>query len=309
MIFKSSDGTLIFCESFRAVKPQGSIFVVHGLGEHSGRYQEFTKECLRLKLDVHLMDLRGHGRSQGVRGHFNSFEELHSDLDAWLDHLVGSGELSAGPSFLFGHSLGGLIATTYLAKYVAKPMYPIFAGMILSAPALGLRMNPFKVLEAKIARSIPPFFRTIQVPAGIDANLLTHDKEEVEKYKADPLVHSWITPAAFTAIEQAIATLPNLISHLDLPSLFIIPGKDKVVDPIATQKFAAKLSVAHSGKVEVKNFHSFFHESFNELKKERAYLELKKWILKCLLPTKATSSKKSSSKSSAKGATARASLH
>lgn len=309
MIFKSSDGTLIFCESFRAVKTRGSILVVHGLGEHSGRYKEFVKECLKLKLDVHLMDLRGHGRSQGVRGHFKSLEELHADLDAWLEHLIGDGELSELPCFLFGHSLGGLIATTYLPKFPHRPLYPKLQGLILSAPALGLRMNPLKILEAKLAHKIPAFFRSIQVPAGIDAALLTHDKVEVQKYKEDPLVHPWITPAAYSAIEAGIASLNGIISDLNLPSLFLIPGKDKVVDSVAAQKFAAKLSVAHSGKVEVKNFHSFFHESFHESKKERAYLELKKWIIKCLLPAKPNNSKKSSSKSSARGATARASLH
>lgn len=309
MIFKSSDGTLIFCESFRAVKARGTILVIHGLGEHSGRFGEFAKECLKLKIDVHVLDLRGHGRSQGVRGHFSSMEELHGDIDSWLGHLVGTSELTEQPCFLFGHSLGGLIATTYAAKYVQRPLYPKLHGLILSAPALGLRMNPLKLLEANLARKLPSFFRTIQVPAGIDPSFLSHDKEAVKKYKADPLVHSWITPAAFTAIEAAIATLPGLVADLDLSCLFLIPGKDKVVDSVATQKFAAKLSVAHSGKVEVKNFHSFFHESFHELKKERAYLELKKWILKCLLPAKPNNSKKNSSKSSAKGATARASLH
>jgi alpha-beta hydrolase superfamily lysophospholipase len=123
----------------------------------------------------------------------------------------------------------------------------------------------------------------------------------VERYANDPLVHGWITPAAFNAIERAIDTLPRLIPHLSLPMLFLLSGKDKVVDTKAAQAFASKLTVAHPHRVEVKLFHGFFHEPMHEARKERVFLEIKKWILQCLIP--ASPQKKSgSSRSSAKEA-------
>lgn len=283
MIFRSSDGTLIFCESFCSPKARASLLVVHGLGEHSGRYDEFIKECRKLRLDVHCMDLRGHGRSQGIRGHFSSMEELHADIDEWISHLVSSNEIQVAiPLFIFGHSLGGLITATYVSKYVAKPLYPALSGMILSSPALGLHPSLLRIFEKYLAKNLPAFLRTMQVPSGIVPEQISHDSEEIEKYRNDPLVHGWITPAAYLSIERAIDDLPKLLPSLNLPTLFLISGKDEVVDPEASQAFAERLLVAHAGKVEIKKFHSFFHEAFHETKRDRAYLELKKWVLRNL---------------------------
>ena len=304
MIVRSEDSTLIFCESFRAPRARGALLVIHGIGEHSGRYSELVDQALELRLDVHVMDLRGHGRSQGIRGHFTSLDQLHQDMDAWISHLVDFRSLSADkPCFLFGHSLGGLIALTYLPKYVQRPLYPEISGLCLSAPALGLRWNPLRTLEAQLARQLPKFLQSIHVPTGLSAEQLTHDKEEVRQYKEDPLVHGWITPAAFLAMEKGMASIHRIIAQIDLPVLFMLGGKDRVVNTEAAENFAGKLAVAHPGRVEVRIFHTFFHEPLHETKRERAYLELKKWILKCLTP-----SKKSSSKSSKRKATGKAIL-
>jgi lysophospholipase len=301
MILRSSDGTLIFCESLLVPKARGDLLVVHGMGEYSGRYHELAEEMRSLRLNVHLFDLRGHGRSQGTRGHFSDFSEHHQDMDAWIEHLVGAGRLAAErPCFLLGHSLGGLIALTYGANYVPKALYPALAGMVLSAPALGIPKNPLRSLEAGIARHLPSFLTNIQVPSGIEAADLTHDKDEKKSYEEDPLVHGWITPSAFLAIERAIRSVAALLPKLDFPLFFLLGGKDRVVDNAATHKFIQKLSVAHRGRVEVKVFQRFLHEVFHESGKDRAFLELKKWILK-----QAVFSKKSSSRSSGKKATER----
>ncbi len=305
MIVKSRDGTLIFGESFRSPKARGAILVVHGLGEHGGRYDELVEHMLKLRFDVFVMDLRGHGRSTGVRGHFSDISEHHEDLDAWIAHLVATGELSNNmPCVLLGHSLGGLIALTYAAQYVPSPLSPKIDGLVLSCPLLGLRLNPLKLLEAQVARKVPAFLGSLQVPNGVSANDLSHDKEEVERYLRDPLVHKWITPAAFLAIERALAGLHKLPAQLGMRALFLLSGKDRVVDTKASKFFAEKLGIAHSGQVEVKLFHSFFHEPFHELRRERAFLELKKWILQCILKSHFQSpAKKGSSRSSGKRAT------
>jgi alpha-beta hydrolase superfamily lysophospholipase len=306
MIVRSEDGTLIFCESLRAPAARGALLVIHGLGEHSGRYRELAEQAMKLKLDVHLMDLRGHGRSTGTRGHFASLDEHHQDIGAWISHLVSSGALRGDlPCFLLGHSLGGLIALTFIPKYARGPLNPELSGLCLSAPAVGLPWNPLRAMEGKLARRLPRFLQSLHVPTGISSESLTHDKRELELYLADPLVHRWITPAAYIAMERGMRSLPKLIKDLDLPLLFLLSGKDKVVDTRAAERFARKVAVAHPGKVEVRVFHTFFHEPFHESKRERAFLELKRWILK-RLPTR---SKKSSSRSSGKEATGKVSLH
>lgn len=302
MIVRSEDSTLIFCESFRAPRARGALLVVHGIGEHSGRYAELVEQALAMRLDVHLMDLRGHGRSQGTRGHFVSLDQLHQDMSAWISHLVDSRSLSADkPCFLFGHSLGGLIALTYLPKYVKHPLYPEISGLCLSAPALGLRWNPLLKIESRLARQLPRFLQSIQVPTGLSAEQLTHDKEEVRLYREDPLVHGWITPAAFLAMEKGMASLHRVIPHVNVPVLFMLSGKDKVVNTEAAEAFAGKLAVAHPGRVGVRIFHTFFHEPLHEAKRERAYLELKKWMLQWLTPSKKSSSKSLKRKATGKG--------
>jgi alpha-beta hydrolase superfamily lysophospholipase len=296
MIVRSADGTLIYCESFRALRARGALLVVHGMGEHCGRYQELVAEAKKIKLDVHLFDLRGHGRSQGTRGHFQSLDELHQDMDAWVSHLVDSGALSADlPCFLLGHSLGGLIALTFVPKYVRKPLYPEITGLCLSSPALGLHWNPKRILEMKLASRVPKFLQSFQVPTGISPADLSHDSAEVRAYEEDPLVHGWITPAAFLAIEKGIHSLPKIVGQLDLSLLFLLSGKDKVVETAAAEAFAKKVAVARPGRVEIRVFHTFFHEPFHETKRERAFFELKKWITKCLTPSKKNSSKSSGS--------------
>ncbi|MGZ3713185.1 MAG: alpha/beta hydrolase [Bdellovibrionota bacterium] len=303
MILRSADGTLIFCESLLVPRARGNLLVVHGLGEYSGRYHELAAQAQALNLNVHLFDLRGHGRSQGTRGHFSDLEEHHRDMDAWIEHLVGAGDLRIGkPCFLLGHSLGGLIALTYCAQYVAGPMRPEITGMILSSPALGILQNPLRMVETGVAKHLPRFLQNVQVPSGIKAKDLTHDRDEVRRYEEDPLVHGWCTPSAYLAIQAGMAKIYDLLPKLDLPVLFLVSGKDKVVDSAAAQKFAKKLSVAHHEQVELKVFQRFFHEAFHELGKERAFLELKKWILKQLLPL----SKRNSSASSVRGATGKA---
>jgi alpha-beta hydrolase superfamily lysophospholipase len=178
---------------------------------------------------------------------------------------------------------------------------------VLSNPLLGLRWNPLLRIEAQVARKVPAFLASIQIPNGINASDLSHDAEAVERFLDDPLVHRWITPAAFNAIERGIASLPKMVAQLGMPTLFMLSGKDRVVDTAASQAYAKKLGIAHPGKVEVKLFHSFFHEPFHELRKERAFLELKKWMLQCVIPP--CRAKAASSKFSAKEAIARGTSH
>lgn len=301
MIVRSQDGTLIYGESHRVRAPKGALLVVHGLGEHCGRYAELVEHAKRLRLDVHLLDLRGHGRSQGTRGHFASIDELHQDMDAWLQHLVDGGHLKAElPCYLLGHSLGGLVAITFAARYVRKPLYPELAGVVLSAPACGLRWNPLRSLEGQLARRLPRFLQSVQVPTGLPYDCLTHDADEQRRFEEDPLVHRWITPAAFLATERGMASLSKLLPELGLPCFFLLSGRDRVVNTAASLAFAKKLSIAHPGSVEVRVFHTFFHEPFHETKRDRAFMELKKWVLK------QRRLKADSSESSVSGATAKA---
>lgn len=312
MILRAADGTLLSTESLPSKKKaKGALLVIHGMGEHSGRHHELAEQAHELGLNVFLIDLRGHGKSQGVRGHFSSWEVLLSDLDIWVSHLVDAGELKEEqPCFLLGHSLGGLLALTFAARFPAKPLYPHLRGVFLSSPALGL--TPLRKLQHQLALKLPSPLGTLQIPTGIQPRLLSHDKAEVAAYQNDPLVHPWITPTAFLAMNVGIRGLRKLIPSLKVPVFILLGGRDKIVDVRAAEIFAKKLQVAHPTKVELKVFHTFYHEPFHETKRERAFLEFKKWILKTLprtSPQTTARNKKSSSRSSEREVTGKVSLN
>ena len=310
MICKSEDGTLIYGESNLASRSVGSILLVHGLGEHSGRYREFAEQLNGWGYDVHRIDLRGHGRSNGVRGHVNEFSDYYRDLDAWLVRLESGGELKKDiPCFLFGHSLGGLISYLYLSQRKAPPLSVKISGLILSAPAFGLLPGLKTLVESSLAKRVPEFFRSLQMPSGIRSEQLSHDDEVVRLHKADPLVHSWATPGFYVELTAAIKSLPKTVDRLAVPLLVMLAGKDKVVNTATAEKFTARLSEANPGLVTKKVFHGFFHEIFNETKRERVYRELKQWMQTTVQKKRITKSKKGSSKSSEKEATERATLH
>ncbi|MCO5143959.1 MAG: lysophospholipase [Oligoflexia bacterium] len=289
MIFQSHDGAMIFHDKkiIAKNKKKASILIIHGLGEHSGRYQALAKHFNKLGIDVFSFDLRGHGRSQGTRGHFESISQLSDDVQCYVQHLLDIKDLEAGePLYVLGHSLGGLVATYFVANFKREKKNPTLEGLILSAPAFGLGNSPLRKIQSGLAKQVPSFFQAIQIPTGIQSKQLTHDHKEQKKYDADPLVHGWISPSAYSAMEKAIADLYSLIPSLDIPTLFMLCGRDSVVDTNAAENFFQRLQIAHSEKISKIVFSNFYHEPFHELNRKRAVGELTKWIAKQLgMPT------------------------
>lgn len=310
MIFKGSDGALLYGESHFAKKAIGSLLVVHGLGEHLGRYQHLVQWALGLGLNVHLMDLRGHGRSQGVRGHASDFALFRQDLSAFIQELERSKAIEPSmPNYIFAHSMGGLIALDFIAHSDEREFETEFKGLMLSSPALGLPLGAMASLQSMLSGVIPAFLRTLQFPSGIDPNALTHDQEEVEKLKKDPICHTWITPALFSGMVTTMERANDFLKDIRVPTLFLLAGRDAIVDVDVAERFAKKLSVAFPNKIKIRRFHSFFHEVVNEKRRDLAFREMEQWILSRLHKKKKVATRKSSSKLSGKKATEKANLH
>ncbi len=308
MIFKGSDGILLYGESHLAKgESRGSLLVVHGIGEHLGRYMHVADWALKLGLDVHLLDQRGHGRSQGIRGHTDDFSLFSADLESFVEHLESTGALKKGkPCFLLGHSMGGLIALDFLTRQKIHGTHTEFDGLILSAPVLGLRLSVGASMQALLADALPGFLRTLQFPSGIQPEMLTHDEKIVREFKEDPLVHTWITPSLFMGLCKTIDSMPEKLKLIDLPVLFLIPGRDNVVSTEAAEAFANKLSAGRPKQVKIRRFHSFYHEVLNEKRRDLTFREMTQWIQNLLPKKKKDATKKSSSGSSGKKATGKA---
>lgn len=242
------------------------IVVVHGLGEHAGRYHAVA-ECLHeWGFAVWAHDHHGHGESTGARGGLPSELRLVDDLALVIDDAR---RLNPGvPLVLLGHSLGGLVA----ASLVARDVRPV-DGLVLSSPGLDPGLNGVqKVLLAVLPRIAP----NLRVGNGLEDNYLSHDAAVVQAYRDDPLTHDRIGSrlARFLAsegarVQQRAATWP-------VPTLLLYAGDDHLVRPDASRAFAA--AAAPSGMVEAHGFDALYHEIFNELDAEPVFAALQRWL-------------------------------
>lgn len=300
MIFVASDGVRIHCQSRVRPDARADVLVLHGLGEHSGRYAEFAERLGRGGYNVHLLDWRGHGCSEGLTGHVAEFAQFHRDIASWVVYLVEHELLRKDrPVFLFGHSMGGLIALDFLLNFRDAPVQK-FAGLALSSPAVGV-LNPAAMLKPALDFRLPALLEQLHFPNGIAVDDLMHDKKKRAEFLADPLVHRKITISLFREMLGAIERVRDPKTALPLPVLLLYAGDDRIVDPEAEQKFAKNLKAKDK---EVHGFRGFYHEIFNETKREEAYARFLDWLKKWTTPAKIkvrSSAKSSASKATAKG--------
>jgi alpha-beta hydrolase superfamily lysophospholipase len=243
------------------------LMLVHGLGEHSGRYADFAGHLTQAGISVFSFDLRGHGRSQGLRGHVDAFPRFLEDL------LAMEGEMAtrAGshlPAALLGHSLGGLIALRRLQSFAGP-----FKGAVLSAPWLrAAKPDWIRSLGRALGWALPEF----PFPSGTDPGRLTRDPEIIRSIREDPLIHRRITGRLYREAERVQAEVLECPGTLRLPLLFLVPGKDRVVQSSVTEAFAQQLT----GKgVQIEALPDRLHEPHNDLGREEVYALTSSWLL------------------------------
>ena len=300
MIFSADDGTKPFSRSLLADDARGELLVIHGLGEHSGRYEEFSAHALKAGWSVHLLDLRGHGRSEGLGGHADNFRVFQGDLLAWLAALERESLLDERlPRVVFGHSMGGLIALEAFTPLKAS-------ALALSAPAVAI-LSHFAQAKPLLDFGLPAMLERLHVPTGLKPEALSRDPEEQKAYARDPLVRKNLTIALFRGMLGAMEGLRGQVMAFEVPVAVFFGEADPIVDPRAMRKFANSLEAQDK---EVHEFRGCLHEVFHDLKKAEAYARFEKWLKKCAdqQPQQKQQSKKSksSAKSSARGVIAKA---
>jgi alpha-beta hydrolase superfamily lysophospholipase len=229
---------------------QGTIVIVHGLGEHGGRYAQLAGDLTADGWDVHAPDLRGHGRSPGARGAIPASETIRDDI---LDALRSARTGAVGPVVLLGHSMGGAFAAWAIAHE------PTAAdALLLSSPALRTDLSSVQRFLMVTMQHIAP---NLAVGNGLDANLISHNRAVVAAYTADPLVHDRVSArlarAIVTAGEAAIAAAPGW----RCPTLLLYSGADRLVNASGAMAFAA---AAPASVVSARRFDTLYHEIFNE---------------------------------------------
>jgi len=261
-----SNGQEIFGRHTAPENPMGVIVLVHGFGEHSGRYVE---NVIPILLDsgmaVVAYDNIGHGKSSGKRGHCLSYEALLDILNTVI--LKGVQLYPQLPLFLYGHSMGGNLVLNYVIRRENQ-----IAGIVVTSPYLRLAFQPpkWKMVLGKLLLHVLP---SITMPSGLDPNGISRILEEVEKYQADPLVHDKVSPMFSFPIMDAGEWAIENASSLKINTLLIHGTGDSIIDYRGTQEFHQ-----NSNSIELKLFDGAFHELHHDLCKEEMLQTIQNWL-------------------------------
>ncbi len=249
--------------------PRAALVVVHGLTEHSGRYDELGESMAAHAISTFAMDLRGHGSSDGRRGHVPRFEVFLQDLDRFRREVQGLVD-PACPLFLLGQSLGGLIVLRYLEEYDAP-----FRGGIIVSPwlATAVEVPRWKATAARLLERVLPAF---PFSIGIRGEQLSHDAAVVAAYRDDPLVHGRITPRLFAETSIAMGQALQRRERIAVPILFLLGGEDHLVDIQRALAFARSLS---RPDITLDVFPGMLHEPLNEVGRREVRLEIRDWLV------------------------------
>lgn len=247
-------------------EPRAVVVMVHGLGEHAGRYHALAEDLHEWHFAVWAHDHHGHGESTGARGGLPSELRLVDDLALVVDDARR--ENPGLPLVLLGHSLGGLVA----ASLVARDVRPV-DGLVLSSPGLDPGLSGFqKALLAVLPRIAP----NLRVGNGLDDNYLSHDPAVVQAYRDDPLTHDRIGSRLARFLAHEGASVQQRAARWPVPTLLLYAGDDHLVMPAASRAFAA--AAAPTGMVEAHCFPSLYHEIFNEVEAEPVFAILRHWL-------------------------------
>lgn len=265
----AADGTTIFVTDWRpeaADATGGGIVVMHGLGEHSGRYGHVTRFFNDLGLTVRTYDHRGHGRSGGPRGDVPDNDRILHDAKMVIDDFARQ---YAAPPLLLGHSMGGLLA----ARFAVENRSPL-RGLILSSPALAVTLSGTQRILLKVMASAAPGYA---IPNGLETRFLSHDQTVIDAYVKDPLVHGKISARLLNCMLASIDIAHSRAPTLNLPTLMVVAGDDHIVDARGSHAFFTRLSV---GVGTMHAYPQLYHEIFNEIETRRIFEDIGNWLQK-----------------------------
>jgi alpha-beta hydrolase superfamily lysophospholipase len=243
------------------------VLAIHGHGEHIGRFKSMADYFNQNSIGFMGIDLRGHGRSGGKRGHTPSYEVLLDDVGL----LIGkaNNEHPGIPLFLYGHSMGGNIATNYLLKRDCSKV----TGAILSSPWYRLAFEPpaFKVALGKLMNGIFPAFTQ---SSELDTTALCSDPTMVKAYEEDPLVHDKISAGLFFTVYSAGLWALENVDKLKLPALLTHGDQDSLTSSDASKEFATRAG----SNLEFKLWEGYMHEPHNEPGKDKVFEYMSAWM-------------------------------
>lgn len=260
------DGLDLYAQCWTPDAPRAVVGLIHGLGEHSGRYAHVAAALNRAGYAVLAFDLRGHGRSAGPRGHTPSYEALLADIDRLIEQV---GQRFPGlPAFLYGHSLGGNLVLNHALR-----RRPALAGVVATSPGLRLAFEPppIKVALARVMNALLPAF--VQ-PNGLEVAALSRDPQVVHDYTHDSLVHDRISARLFVGFFEAGRWALAHAAEMALPLLLVHGDADRICAVEGSREFAAQAP----GDCSLQAWAGLYHETHNEPEKEQVLQFAIDWL-------------------------------
>ena len=263
----SVDGKQLFTREWKPNRETRAVItLIHGLGEHSGRYDHVAAALNAAGYAVMAPDLRGHGHTEGIRGHIPSYEIAMEDIRCATEEA--GRHYPALPQFLYGHSLGGNLVLYYLLT-----RKPALRGAIVTSPGLapGTPVTGLKLAAARLMYRVIPAFTMAN---GLDMTGLSRDPTVSQRAKADPDYHSQVSARlGLDAINQG-AWIQNQKGPVPIPLLLMQGSADRVVNLAATRRFAGNIT----GDVTYKEWDGWFHELHNEPGQAEVFQTIITWL-------------------------------
>lgn len=247
-------------------KPKAAVALLHGLGEHIGRYAHVGEAFALAGYALIGMDLRGHGHSGGLRGHTPSIEAYMQDIDLLLEHVRA--RYPSLPIFLYGHSLGAILALNYGLR-----RRPDFRGVIATSPALHSELEDQPVKVA-VARALGALLPSVLLNGGLKTSGLSRDPQVEQLYVRDPLVHDKISLGFGKLMFENLRWTMAHAAEFPLPLLLMHGTADRIAFPSSSKEFAA----AAGGKATLVLWKDLYHETHNELNKAEVIQTTIRWM-------------------------------
>jgi alpha-beta hydrolase superfamily lysophospholipase len=265
------DGLALHLRQWPVADARGTALIVHGLGEHIGRYDHVAAHLNAWGWSAVGYDQRGHGRSEGPRGRLGTHDSLLHDLAGVIDAVRAS---HGGPLLLLGHSMGGLVAARFVAGSLgpAEPWCREVDALVLSSPALDPGLNAGQKLLLALLGTLAP---DLALSNGLEPEWISRDPQVVQQYMADPLVHDRIAPRLVRFIVDGGMRVRECAAAWHVPTLLMWAGSDRCVAPAGSAAFAAAAPAAVLRALE---FKPLFHEIFNEPEQEDVFAVFGDWL-------------------------------
>ena len=260
------DGRKIYTKTWLPERePRANIILVHGIGEYCERYNHVAEFLNGSGYALYGFDHIGHGKSDGKRGCMK-YDDAFSIINSFKGELKEQDPEI--PIIIYGHSMGGGVVLAYGTQYPEN-----VAGIIATSPAIGLA-NPMKPTVVKMLRILKKISPNITVSNGLPADGISHDKDVVNRYLSDPLVHDKVSVTLGLDLMDWGDFIAAYDQEYPVP-LFVAQGtEDKLVDPVAAEKFATTVK----GNVTYRRFEGGYHELHNEPNKQDLFDAMARWI-------------------------------